>query len=72
MWISVSCDCIGLRFVYWIAVRMWASKYETKMVELLSERPTYILVSFPQDRRLSLDLGRLTKDLTVFILSVSL
>ena len=47
MWVSVSCDCIGLRFVYWIAGRMWSSKYEPKMVALLSERPTYSLVSFP-------------------------
>ena len=46
MWIFVSCDCIGLRFVHWIAGRMWASKYETKMVLVLSERPSYILVSF--------------------------
>jgi hypothetical protein len=39
-------DCIGLRFVYWIAGRMWASKYETNTAAVLSERPTYILVSF--------------------------
>lgn len=61
MWILVSYDCIGLPFIYWIAERMWASKYETDMVAVLSERPTYILVSFFLEDRLSLEVGRLNE-----------